>query len=85
MKTIDDAIFEVEGQVITTSNAIDPSLIGANASAEGGDEDVADTTEKVINIVHAGGFQQIPMDKESFTKYLKVAFYCAISIVLDFC
>lgn len=44
---------------------------GANASAEGGDEGVEDTTETVNNIVYSFRLQPTSFDKKSFMSHLK--------------
>eukprot|EP00475_Leptophrys_vorax_P015274 TRINITY_DN2164_c0_g1_i1.p1 TRINITY_DN2164_c0_g1~~TRINITY_DN2164_c0_g1_i1.p1 ORF type:complete len:168 (+),score=44.81 TRINITY_DN2164_c0_g1_i1:120-623(+) len=63
--------FEVEGKWVV-KGAVDVD-IGANPSAEGGeDEAVEDSAEKVVDIVDTFRLQeQPPFDKKSFAAYLK--------------
>eukprot|EP00123_Amoebidium_parasiticum_P022635 comp9151_c0_seq1/m.4313 comp9151_c0_seq1/g.4313 ORF comp9151_c0_seq1/g.4313 comp9151_c0_seq1/m.4313 type:complete len:171 (-) comp9151_c0_seq1:258-770(-) len=71
-KLIDDMYYEVDGRLIDVGGGIDESLIGGNASAEGGeDEGAADSVAKVINIVHSHQLQEVPYDKKSYTAYIK--------------
>lgn len=44
IKLVDDLYFEVEGKNISVSNDIDASLLGGNASAEGGEEEGVDAS-----------------------------------------
>jgi len=71
LKVIDEVLFEVDGKMISVSGGIDESLIGGNASAEGGDEGADDGTAQVIDIVVANRLQEIPFDKKSYTTYIK--------------
>lgn len=45
--------------------------IGANASAEGGDEELEDGTETVNNVAYSFRLTQTSFDRSSYTKYLK--------------
>lgn len=45
--------------------------IGANPSAEGGDEDLDSTQETVNNVVYSFRLQQTAFDKKSFLTYIK--------------
>lgn len=45
--------------------------IGANPSAEGGDEGVESNTENVINLVHTSRLTATSFDKKSYMTYIK--------------
>lgn len=52
-----------------------PADTGANASAEGGDDEGAeDTAKEVINVVSSGLLESTSFDKKSYMAYLKGAF-----------
>eukprot|EP00127_Corallochytrium_limacisporum_P004716 Clim_evm70s172 gene=Clim_evmTU70s172 len=67
----DDMIYKVTGRNISVKGGIDESLIGGNASAEGGDEGAEDGTETGIDIVMAFRLQSTQFDKKSYMVYIK--------------
>lgn len=67
---IDGVIFEADCQNITIKAGADID-IGANPSAEGGDDDVEEGTETVNNVVYSFRLQQTAFDKKSFLTYIK--------------
>ncbi|KAL6850840.1 hypothetical protein ACO1O0_007966 [Amphichorda felina] len=69
MKLVDDIVYEVDCAMINIG-AVDVD-IGANASAEGGDEALDDSAQTVNNIVHSFRLQSTAFDKKSFLTYLK--------------
>lgn len=74
-RVVADFFYEVESRFTTTSSKVDGRLIGANPSGEGeDDEDVDDTSERVIDLVHANGFISVPYDLKSYKAQLKVSF-----------
>merc|ERR1711872_210816 len=69
---IDDAYYQVRGEMISVSGEIDDRLIGGNASAEGGeDEKACDTAERGIDIVLHNQLQEVPFTKSDFKSYMK--------------
>ncbi|KAI9481075.1 MAG: translationally controlled tumor protein [Benjaminiella poitrasii] len=69
IKEIDDVAYEVDCKMITISEGdID---IGANPSAEGGDEDVDSTSETVNNVVYSFRLSPTSFDKKSYMTYIK--------------
>jgi hypothetical protein len=70
IKTVNDVIYEVDSQMITVKPGADVD-IGANPSAEGGDEDVEDGSITVNNIVYSFRLQETAFDKKSFMTYIK--------------
>lgn len=69
LKLVDGVIYEADCQMVTVGdNDID---IGANPSAEGGDDDVDNTAETVNNVVYSFRLQQTQFDKKSFLTYIK--------------
>ncbi|VDQ11854.1 unnamed protein product [Trichobilharzia regenti] len=72
-RLIDDVIYEVNAKFTTITNSVDSRLIGANPSGEGeGAEEVSDTAERVIDLVHGSRLVSTQFDKQSFRTYLKV-------------
>uniref|UniRef100_A0A060T6K5 Translationally-controlled tumor protein homolog n=1 Tax=Blastobotrys adeninivorans TaxID=409370 RepID=A0A060T6K5_BLAAD len=70
LKEVDGVAYEADGAMITVSNGADVD-IGANPSAEGGDEALEEGAEQVINIVHNFRLQQTSFDKKTYLAYLK--------------
>ncbi|CAH8874077.1 unnamed protein product [Trichobilharzia szidati] len=71
-KLIDDVIYEVNAKFTTVTNSVDSRLIGANPSGEGeGAEEVSDTAERVIDLVHGSRLVSTQFDKSSYRTYLK--------------
>jgi len=70
IKEIDDVIFEIQAKTILVDDSgID---IGANPSAEGGeDEPVDESVRRVVNIVHNHQLSETSYDKSSFMMWLK--------------
>lgn len=69
LKEVDGVIYEADCDMIKVGG--DNIDIGANPSAEDGDEDLEDGTEMVNNIVHTFRLQQTAFDKKSFLTYIK--------------
>lgn len=68
-KLVDNAVYEADCAMVTVGNGdID---IGANPSAEDGDEALEDGAETVNNVVYSFRLQQTAFDKKSFTTYIK--------------
>ncbi|PAA66860.1 hypothetical protein BOX15_Mlig024683g1 [Macrostomum lignano] len=70
-KYVDDIAIEIEGKMITVSNAIDDRMIGGNASAEEAGEGTDDGTESKINVVYSHQLVETQFDKKSYLAYLK--------------
>ncbi|KAH3673499.1 hypothetical protein WICMUC_003605 [Wickerhamomyces mucosus] len=69
VKLVDNVIYEADCSLVKVGG--DNIDIGANASAEGGDEDVDDGVETVNNVVYSFRLQQTAFDKKSFLTYIK--------------
>jgi len=70
IKLVDDIVYEVECALVTVG--VDNVDIGANPSAEEGEEALEDGgAEKVNNVVHSCRLQATSFDKKSFLTYLK--------------
>ncbi|AET39595.1 Tma19p Ecym_4562 [Eremothecium cymbalariae DBVPG len=69
IKLVDEVIYEADCAMVKVGG--DNIDIGANPSAENGDEDVDDGTETVNNVVHSFRLQQTAFDKKSFLTYIK--------------
>lgn len=69
LKLVDDVIYEADCDMVRVGG--DNVDIGANPSAEGGDEDVEDGAEVVNNVVHSFRLQPTGFDKKSFVTYIK--------------
>jgi hypothetical protein len=67
------AVLEIDCQTITVKKGAGEINIGANASAEGGDDDGGDEegTEQVNNVVFSNRLQATSFDKKSYTTYIK--------------
>jgi hypothetical protein len=71
LKEIDGTLFEANCQMINIKKGADVD-IGANPSAEGGDDDGAeDGSETVNNIAYSFRLQQTSFDKKGYLVYLK--------------
>ncbi|ODV90841.1 hypothetical protein CANCADRAFT_111455 [Tortispora caseinolytica NRRL Y-17796] len=69
LKLVDDVVYEVDCQTVQIKEGdVD---IGANPSAEEGGDDVDDSVQTVINVVHSFRLQQTSFDKKSFLTYVK--------------
>ncbi|QEU59787.1 Tma19 [Kluyveromyces lactis] len=69
LKLVDGVIYEADCDMVKVGG--DNIDIGANPSAEDGDDDVEDGTELVNNVVHSFRLQQTAFDKKSFLTYIK--------------
>ncbi|XP_061180075.1 uncharacterized protein LOC133188602 [Saccostrea echinata] len=73
-KIKDDFFYEVEGKIVTVSKGAGDINIGANPSAEGGDDEGVDdsaNTESGCNIVLGSKLQPTQFDKKSYQQYIK--------------
>ncbi|KAI0774267.1 translationally controlled tumor-associated [Fomes fomentarius] len=70
IKEVDDIVYEVNCSMITVKAGADVD-IGANPSAEEGDEALEDGATQVNNIVYSFRLQSTSFDKKSFLTYLK--------------
>ncbi|OLY82151.1 Translationally-controlled tumor protein-like protein [Smittium mucronatum] len=69
MKEVEDFFYEVDCKMIVVGGEnID---IGANPSAEDGEEIVEDGVETVNNVVHSFRLTQTSFDKKSYMSYIK--------------
>ncbi|KAI9251891.1 translationally controlled tumor protein [Phascolomyces articulosus] len=69
IKLIDDAAYEVDCAMITIKEGdVD---IGANPSAEGGDEGVDESAQTVNNVIHSFRLTETSFDKKSYMTYIK--------------
>jgi len=70
LETVDGVIYEANGAKITIGG--ESFDTGANASAEGGDEDGGDEAKETkINIVHAFQLNETQFDKKAYLSHLK--------------
>lgn len=67
---VDNVVYEADCNMIQVRPGADVD-IGANPSAEDGDEDVEDGVETVNNVVYSFRLQQTAFDKKSFLTYIK--------------
>lgn len=67
---VDGVIFEANCENITIKAGADID-IGANPSAEAGDDDLEEGAEVVNNVVYSFRLQQTAFDKKSFLTYIK--------------
>ncbi|ANB12643.1 Tma19p [Sugiyamaella lignohabitans] len=70
IKEVDGVVYEVDSAVITVKAGADVD-IGANPSAEDGEEALEDGAEQVNNIVYSFRLQQTSFDKKSYVTYIK--------------
>ncbi|KAK9390381.1 translationally controlled tumor protein [Lipomyces mesembrius] len=70
LKLVDDVVYEVDCQMVQVKQGADID-IGANPSAEEGDEVVEDGVETVNNIVYSFRLAPTSFDKKSFLTYIK--------------
>lgn len=71
MNTVDDVVYEFDGSTIVVENGISDALIGGNASAEAAMDDVSDSADRTINIIHSHRLVETSFDKKSYTSYIK--------------
>ncbi|KAF1995644.1 microtubule/calcium-binding protein [Amniculicola lignicola CBS 123094] len=69
IKEIDGVAYEADCKRITVGN--DNIDIGANPSAEEGDEGLEDTAQTVIDVVHSFRLNETSFDKKSYLSHLK--------------
>ncbi|CAM9021757.1 unnamed protein product [Wickerhamomyces anomalus] len=69
IKVVDDVIIEADCTMVTVGG--DNVDIGANPSAEGGDDELDSAAETVNNVVYSFRLQQTQFDKKSFLTYIK--------------
>ena len=69
VKEVDGVIYEANCDLVKIGG--DNVDIGANPSAEDGEEDVEDGAEIVNNVVYSFRLQQTAFDKKSFLTYIK--------------
>jgi len=69
LKEVDDAVYEIDCQMITLG-AVEVNT-GANASAEEADEGVEDGAQQVNNVVNSFRLQSTQFDKKSYLSHLK--------------
>ncbi|RPD67170.1 translationally controlled tumor-associated [Lentinus tigrinus ALCF2SS1-7] len=70
IKEIDDIAYEVDCQLITVKAGADVD-IGANPSAEEGEEALEEGATQVNNVVYSFRLQSTSFDKKSYLTYLK--------------
>jgi len=70
IKEVDGIVYEVECANIQKRKGVDVD-IGANASAEGGDEELEDGVEIVNNVVDSFQLSSTSFDKKGYLTYLK--------------
>jgi hypothetical protein len=70
-KTHDGVILKVTGKHTTRSTDVDPSLLGANPSAEGGEEDLESASETGIDVILSHRLVETQFDKKSYQRYIK--------------
>ncbi|KAF2874094.1 microtubule/calcium-binding protein [Massariosphaeria phaeospora] len=69
VKEIDGIAYEADCKKINVG--VGDIDIGANASAEEGGDDLADTSETVIDVVHSFRLNETSFDKKSYLTHLK--------------
>lgn len=77
IKLIDDIVYEVDCAMVQQRKGVDVD-IGANASAEGGEEELEDGVETVNNVVASFQLQSTSFDKKTYLTYLKGKQYISI-------
>lgn len=70
IKTVDEVVYEVDSSIINLKPGADID-IGANPSAEDGDEALEDGTISTNNVVYSFRLQETSFDKKSFVTYIK--------------
>ncbi|KAL7677530.1 hypothetical protein ACOME3_003767 [Neoechinorhynchus agilis] len=76
--------YEVTGKFTTRTMDIDDSMIGGNASAEGGgDEGLESTSESGINIVLNHKLVEVNYDKNQFVAWLKTYSKAIVTKIAD--
>lgn len=67
---VDGVVYEVDASMINVKPGADVD-IGANPSAEGGDDEVEDGAIQVNNVVFNSRLQETSFDKKSYMTYIK--------------
>jgi NH3-dependent NAD+ synthetase len=68
----DGAVLKVKGKHVTQSLGVDDALLGANPSAEGGDEgQVDEASVSGIDVILAHRLVETAFDKKSYQTYIK--------------
>jgi len=70
LKEVDGIVYEVDCAMVQQRKGVDVD-IGANASAEGGDEELEDGVEIVNNVVASFSLTPTSFDKKGYLTYLK--------------
>lgn len=70
VKLVDGIAYEVNCAMVQQRKGVDVD-IGANASAEGGDEELEDGVETVNNVVASFSLCSTNFDKKGYLTYLK--------------
>ncbi|KAM3934370.1 translationally-controlled tumor protein isoform 2-T2 [Leptodactylus fuscus] len=71
-EVLEGLCFEVEGKMVSRKEGeIDDALIGANASAEGGDESIESTLVTGVDVVLNHHLQETCFTKDAFKVYIK--------------
>ena len=71
IKEVDGVVYEVDAAMINVKAGGGDIDIGANPSAEGGDEALDDDVQQVNNVVYNSRLQETSFDKKSYLAYLK--------------
>ena len=70
IKLVEGIVYEVNCVMVQQKKGVDVD-IGANASAEGGEEDLEDGVEIVNNVVASFHLSSTSFDKKGYLTYLK--------------
>ncbi|PRT54378.1 Translationally-controlled tumor [Wickerhamiella sorbophila] len=70
MKEVDDAVYEVDAEMINVKPGADVD-IGANPSAEEAEESLEEGVLQVNNVVYNSRLQETSFDKKSYMVYIK--------------
>jgi hypothetical protein len=70
IKLVDNIVYEVDCAMVQQRKGVDVD-IGANASAEGGEEELEDGVETVNNVIASFQLSQTGFDKKGYLTYLK--------------
>lgn len=72
MKVVDGVIYRVTGKMTSEKNDIDESKLGANASAEGGDEGSAESNAvHGVDVVLANRLMEYKLGKKDYMAHIK--------------
>jgi len=69
LKEIDGVVYEADCKKISVGG--ETFNTGGNASAEGGDEELDDATQMVIDVVHSFRLTETSFDKKGYLQHLK--------------